>query len=157
MQEWQELRRRREEEDRQKRGLVPAEADVVPTTSNAKKTWTLEGEDSDDEDDAVLVKTEGGSVSRVAAFENGDVVMAELGSDFGGASHSKGFKTLGKRSGSVENAFTPTDIKKEEVEEEEVDPLDAFMNSMAIPEVCSKFPQWWCRFILVHYILNWLL
>ncbi|CAK9194396.1 unnamed protein product [Sphagnum troendelagicum] len=105
VQEWQELRRRKEEEERKKRGVVEAEVDSVASPSNLKKTWTLEGEDSDDDEDETdqaAAKSEGGDVvTRVSAFENG---------------------------GDVE-------------EEVELDPLDAFMNSIAIPEVCKDVPQ----------------
>ncbi|KAG0575605.1 hypothetical protein KC19_5G016100 [Ceratodon purpureus] len=141
VQEWQELRRRKEEEDRQKRGLVQADADVVSSPKNVKKTWTLEGEDSDDEDDSILPKSEAAAVTRVAAFENGDLVMADVGGNGNGSSEGKHAKLIPKLEDYEEKtpATIPAIKVKQEVEEEEeeVDPLDAFMNSIAIPEVSS--------------------
>uniref|UniRef100_A0A7I4FRQ7 RNA helicase n=1 Tax=Physcomitrium patens TaxID=3218 RepID=A0A7I4FRQ7_PHYPA len=140
VQEWQELRRRKDEEDRQKRESVQADADVVSSPKNAKKTWTLEGEDSDDEEDAVLPKSGGTTASRVAAFDNGDLVMADFGGNGSGDPAAKFVKLKPKREDSEEEIAAPIQtvkVKQEVEEEEEIDPLDAFMNSITIPEVSS--------------------
>ncbi|CAK9859561.1 unnamed protein product [Sphagnum jensenii] len=111
VQEWQELRRRKEEEERKKRGVVEAEVDSVASPSNLKKTWTLEGEDSDDDEDETdqaAAKSEGGDKNRNGSVEKTPPPL--VASD------------------------VPSSKKEEEVE---LDPLDAFMNSIAIPEVCK--------------------
>ncbi|CAK9856590.1 unnamed protein product, partial [Sphagnum jensenii] len=115
VQEWQELRRRKEEEDRKKRGVVEAEVDSVASPSNLKKTWTLEGEDSDDDEDETdqaAAKSEGGDKNRNGSVEKTPPPLVA--------------------------ADVPSSKKEEEVE---LDPLDAFMNSIAIPEVCKDVPQ----------------
>ena len=110
VQEWQELRRKKEETEREKHG---EEADVnEPKTG---KTWTLEGE-SDDEEAPPTGKSET------------DMDLEENA----------------KPDEEVEDAMvvdTENDISAPQNEDdavngdEEIDPLDAFMNSMVLPEV----------------------
>lgn len=47
-----------------------------------KKIWILEGEDFDDEDDVILLKFD---VIRVVVFENGDLVMVDVGGNGNGS------------------------------------------------------------------------
>ncbi|GLU06054.1 hypothetical protein SLE2022_231180 [Rubroshorea leprosula] len=111
VQEWQELRRKKEESEREKRGDANIEAE-------AGKTWTLEGE-SDDED----------APSTVKAVTNMDV--------------DEDLKPNGKEVGdammedSEDEKVAP--VPQNEVDgsagDDEIDPLDAFMNSMVLPEV----------------------
>ncbi|KAJ4963773.1 hypothetical protein NE237_023712 [Protea cynaroides] len=111
VQEWQELRRKKEEAEREKLG--EANADVLKSGKN----WTLEGE-SDDEDAAPTVKSENDvdmdedgkpvGEGEVAMVVDSEIVTAVAGTQNGG----KGANG-----------------------EEEIDPLDAFMNSMVLPEV----------------------
>ncbi|KAJ4966268.1 hypothetical protein NE237_018117 [Protea cynaroides] len=111
VQEWQELRRKKEEAESEKLG--DANADVP----KSGKKWTLEGE-SDDEDADPTVKsekdtdmdedgmpTDEGTEPMVVDSENGTAVA---GTQNGGDGANG---------------------------EEEIDPLDAFMNSMVLPEV----------------------
>ena len=110
VQEWQELRRKKEETEREKHG---EEADVnEPKTG---KNWTLEGE-SDDEEAPPTGKSET------------DMDLEENA----------------KPDEEVEDAMvvdTENDISAPQNEDdavngdEEIDPLDAFMNSMVLPEV----------------------
>ncbi|GAB4833989.1 DEAD-box ATP-dependent RNA helicase 42 [Ancistrocladus abbreviatus] len=108
VQEWQELKRKKEEEEREKLG------DTNGEEPKAGKTWTLEGE-SDDEEAA----TEGKSETDMdvdgapkSATEDGESVAID--------SDSKA---------AVQNGSDGA------AGDEEIDPLDAFMNSMVLPEV----------------------
>lgn len=111
VQEWQELRRKKEESEKEKHG--------VPTADELEsgKTWTLEGE-SDDE--------EAGPHGRATIDEDEDedgVVkpIVEDGNDM---------------SIDSENEAVPMQNGVDHVNgDEEIDPLDAFMNSMVLPEV----------------------
>ncbi|KAK9286803.1 hypothetical protein L1049_015208 [Liquidambar formosana] len=107
VQEWQELRRKKEEAEKEKLAEEP----------KLGKAWTLEGE-SDDEDAALTGKSDmdmnlnederpGDEVGdkMVVDFENGTSPISQNGGD-GGA-----------------------------VGDEEIDLLDAFMNSMVLPKV----------------------
>ncbi|WJX82674.1 DEAD-box ATP-dependent RNA helicase 42 [Trifolium repens] len=110
VQEWQEQKRKEEEAEREKQG----EASVTELESG--KAWTLEGEDSDDEDgtgrhtsmdvdeDNKLAHNEPRE-SMVVDVDNGTVASDLHNGDAG----------------------APTD--------DEIDPLDAFMNSMVLPEI----------------------
>ncbi|CAN6440681.1 unnamed protein product [Victoria cruziana] len=106
VQEWQELRRKQEESEREKQGA-----------EKAGKNWTLEGEESDDEEavpdgnsDAPPKDSDMNEVVKPAA-ESGDLMMVD------------------SENGTNTNKAAQTN------DEEEIDPLDAFMNSMVLPEV----------------------
>ncbi|KAG6540139.1 hypothetical protein Mapa_018524 [Marchantia paleacea] len=120
VQEWQELRRRKEEEERKRRG----DTDSFTERFANGKTWTLEGDDSDDEDGN---KDGFSAATKVMAFENGDVVMAESKED---SLRLRDEDLVGQDDGGYKNV--PDD---KHVGDDEVDPLDAFMNAMVIPEV----------------------
>ncbi|KAK9103094.1 hypothetical protein Sjap_020348 [Stephania japonica] len=113
VQEWQELKRKKEEAEKEKRG----EADNEELKSG--KNWTLEGE-SDDEEGNPMVKTDGDmdvdETIEPSAAEGG---VATTMIDSTAAS------TPDAQNGNDEGAN----------EEEEIDPLDAFMNSMVLPKV----------------------
>ncbi|XP_045817860.1 DEAD-box ATP-dependent RNA helicase 42-like [Trifolium pratense] len=105
VQEWQEQKRKQEEAEREKQGEL-----------ESGKAWTLEGEESDDEDgtgrhtsmdvdeDDKLADNEPRE-SMVVDIDNGTVASDLQNGDAG----------------------APAD--------DEIDPLDAFMNSMVLPEV----------------------
>ncbi|CAO2826474.1 unnamed protein product [Amaranthus hypochondriacus] len=109
VQEWQELKRKKEEEERQQLG----EANVEEP--KAGKNWTLEGE-SDDEEAGSEGKSDAemdvDGVSKPSA-EAGDTMDVD----------SKNGNDL------------PSGVAAADAEEDEIDPLDAFMNSMVLPEV----------------------
>ncbi|XP_057475276.1 DEAD-box ATP-dependent RNA helicase 42-like [Actinidia eriantha] len=109
VQEWQELKRKKEESERESLGVT---ADAEEPKSG--KTWTLEGE-SDDEESAVEEKTE------MDMNLDGDAKPSvEVGNDM------------------VESGDTAPGLQNggnDDMEDEEIDPLDAFMNSMILPEV----------------------
>uniref|UniRef100_A0A251INW9 RNA helicase n=1 Tax=Manihot esculenta TaxID=3983 RepID=A0A251INW9_MANES len=110
VQEWQELRRKKEESEREKHGEV-ANMDEPKTG----KTWTLEGE-SDDEEAPPTGKLE---------------MDKELDEN------SNPDKEVGDAS--VVDFKSGTSVSENGVDgvvgDEEIDPLDAFMNSMVLPEV----------------------
>lgn len=108
VQEWQELKRKKEEEERQQLGEVNAEE------PKAGKNWTLEGE-SDDEEAAL----DGNSDAEMDVDEDSKP-SAETGDTMVVDSENGNALPVGGAAAS---------------EEEEVDPLDAFMNSMVLPEV----------------------
>nr|GMD45294.1 DEAD-box ATP-dependent RNA helicase 42 [Ipomoea batatas] len=112
VQEWQELRRKKEESEREKLGVA-----AITDEPKSGKTWTLEGE-SDDED---------------AALEE------KQGMDMGVDGLAKPLDVDGV--GSVSSNDVP-DLKISQnggndasMDDDEIDPLDAFMNSMVLPEV----------------------
>ncbi|KAF8409871.1 hypothetical protein HHK36_002389 [Tetracentron sinense] len=108
VQEWQELRRKKEETERENLGEGN---DDEPKSG---KNWTLEGE-SDDEEAAPTVKLEKNlDEDATPTGEGGDamVVDAENGTT----------ATFTENGGECVTA------------EEEIDPLDAFMKSMVLPE-----------------------
>ncbi|XAR56870.1 RNA helicase [Bertholletia excelsa] len=112
VQEWQELRRKREESEREKLGVS-----VNAEEPKSGKTWTLEGESDDEE---------------AAADEKSGIDM-NLDGD------SKTNNGLGDEMmiDSENGAAAPT-LPNEgdgDMGDEEIDPLDAFMNSMVLPEV----------------------
>ncbi|KAL3700308.1 hypothetical protein R1sor_018330 [Riccia sorocarpa] len=119
VQEWQELKRRKEEEERKKRGDTDASTE---TLANGK-TWTLEGDDSDDEDGH---KDGSSATAKVMVFENGDVVMAE--------SKQNPVQSRDEEMGE-DGEEQKNETEQKQVEDDEVDPLDAFMNTMILPEV----------------------
>lgn len=110
VQEWQELRRKKEESEKEKLG-VPVAHEL-----ESGKTWTLEGE-SDDE--------EAGPQGRVTMDVDVDGTLEPIGKDVNGMSIDS------------ENEAVPTmqNGGDHAVGDEEIDPLDAFMNSMVLPEV----------------------
>ncbi|KAJ4702357.1 putative Dead box ATP-dependent RNA helicase [Melia azedarach] len=110
VQEWQELKRKKEESEREKLG----EANV--DEPKAGRNWTLDGEDSDDEEVPQNGKSEtdmdADEDAKPSDNQDGDAMMID--SDSGTAVHA------------LQNGIA---------EDEEIDPLDAFMNSMVLPEV----------------------
>ncbi|XP_061376217.1 DEAD-box ATP-dependent RNA helicase 42-like [Gastrolobium bilobum] len=112
VQEWQELRRKREEAEREKQG----EESVNELESG--KTWTLEGESDDEEgpgtgkqDTAIDVDEE----DKPADKEPSDLMVVDVDN--------------GPVAPDLEDATAGAPL------DEEIDPLDAFMNSMILPEV----------------------
>ncbi|XP_057441816.1 DEAD-box ATP-dependent RNA helicase 42 [Lotus japonicus] len=112
VQEWQELRRKKEEAEREKGG----EASAIELESG--KTWTLEGE-SDDEDGTGTGKLntdmDVDEDDKSADKEPGDSMVVD-----------------------VDNGAVASDLQNGAADaspDEEIDPLDAFMNSMVLPEV----------------------
>ncbi|XP_042495273.1 DEAD-box ATP-dependent RNA helicase 42-like [Macadamia integrifolia] len=111
VQEWQELKRKKEESERE--NLGEANADVQKSSKN----WTLEGE-SDDEDVVFTVKSEKDmdmDEDGKSAGESGDAMVVDS---------ENGTAVAGTQNGGEEANG-----------DEEIDPLDAFMNSMVLPEV----------------------
>ncbi|KAJ6931855.1 LOW QUALITY PROTEIN: hypothetical protein NC652_015134 [Populus alba x Populus x berolinensis] len=110
VQEWQELRRKKEETESEKGG---EEANVDESKSG--KTWTLEGE-SDDEEAPPTGKSDMDMEQEENAIpdkEAGDAMVV----------------------GHREWHFCSTNEVDAVNGDEEIDPLDAFMNSMVLPEV----------------------
>lgn len=105
VQEWQELKRKKEESEREK-------LDVGKGTESRKK-WTLEGESDDEEADGV-------EKANVDEDAKADVVVGNV-MDLD--SENEDSKPL------VQNDDSNV------MEDDEIDPLDAFMNSMVLPEV----------------------
>ncbi|VFQ70907.1 unnamed protein product [Cuscuta campestris] len=111
VQEWQELRRKKEESDREKLGVGVAAITEEPKSG---KTWTLEGE-SDDED---------------AACEERQGVDMDVD---GPAKHLDG-------DGGALVTNDVSDLKVAQnggsaMDDEDIDPLDAYMNGIVLPEV----------------------
>ncbi|KZV57880.1 DEAD-box ATP-dependent RNA helicase 42 [Dorcoceras hygrometricum] len=108
VQEWQELRRKEELEVQKLGGPVNTDEPL------SGKTWTLEGE-SDDEEAAPEEKTamdEDETVNNVIEDSTGESIVNE----------------------NVSIPALPSD-NNHAAEDDEIDPLDAFMNSMVLPEV----------------------
>ncbi|PIN13308.1 RNA helicase [Handroanthus impetiginosus] len=110
VQEWQELRRKKEESEKEKLG-PPATHE-----SNSGKTWTLEGE-SDDE--------EAGPDGKVTMDVDEDGAVKPIGEDGTGM-------LIDSENGPIPASQNGGDHA---IEDDEIDPLDAFMNSMVLPEV----------------------
>ncbi|GAV65817.1 DEAD domain-containing protein/Helicase_C domain-containing protein [Cephalotus follicularis] len=110
VQEWQDLRRKKEESEREKRG--EANADDEPKFG---KTWTLEGESDDEAPPPV-----GNSETDMEVDEDAKDNDKEIG-DAMPVEYERGL------AGSVS--------QNSDAEDEDIDPLDAFMNSMVLPEV----------------------
>lgn len=111
VQEWQELRRKKEELEREKHGEVTTEE------PQSGKAWTLEGE-SDDEETLLAGKSDvetdvAGDTSAKHANELGDSMLVYDGN----------------------GEAAPVSENNSVSAEEEIDPLDAFMNEMVLPEV----------------------
>ncbi|XP_075087403.1 DEAD-box ATP-dependent RNA helicase 45-like [Nicotiana tabacum] len=107
VQEWQELKRKKEESEREKFGVAGG-AEEEPKLG---KTWTLEGE-SDDED------AEGKHGMDIDVDDNGKAMDDDDGADKAASSPV------------IQNG-------NDELmgDDDDIDPLDAFMNSMVLPEV----------------------
>lgn len=112
VQEWQELRRKREESEREKLG-------VEATTEEPKsgRTWTLEGE-SDDEEAAPDGKLDT------------DLHVEGIGKSMDGNTDDMAVDSENGHPMSASQDATDGGVA-----DEEIDPLDAFMNSMVLPEV----------------------
>ncbi|KAI3711456.1 hypothetical protein L2E82_41558 [Cichorium intybus] len=110
VQEWQEKRRKKEEEREQ------------TDEPKSGKTWTLEGE-SDDEEAAPVENEEGDMDVDDNVKQKGEI---ENGNGDGIVNGSDSVDTVAPLQNGGDN---------HDMEEDEVDPLDAFMNSMVIPEV----------------------
>ncbi|KAF2293904.1 hypothetical protein GH714_005568 [Hevea brasiliensis] len=108
--EWQELRRKKEESERDKHG----EAANVDKP-NTGKTWTLEGDSDDDE-----APPTGTSETDMELDEN-----SKPDKDVGDA------MVVDFKNGTAALENDGDDV----IGDEEIDPLDAFMNSMVLPEV----------------------
>ncbi|KAI5659360.1 hypothetical protein M9H77_28153 [Catharanthus roseus] len=112
VQEWQELRRKREESERAKLGVAASQEEL-----KSGKTWTLEGESDDEE-----------------AASNGKL---DTDMNIDGVGHSadgiRDDMAVDSESGTTMSASQ--NAADDGVEDEEMDPLDAFMNSMVLPEV----------------------
>ncbi|KAG6432651.1 hypothetical protein SASPL_104232 [Salvia splendens] len=109
VQEWQELRRKKEESEIEKHG--------VPVTHEPEsgKTWTLEGESDDEEAGPQERET-------MDVDEDEDATMKPVAEDMSVDSAN-------------EAAPSMQSVGDNAVDDEEIDPLDAFMNSMVLPEV----------------------
>ncbi|KAK4775884.1 hypothetical protein SAY87_023845 [Trapa incisa] len=113
VQEWQELRRKKEEMEREKHGEVSSEE------PKSGKVWTLEGE-SDDEEALPAGKSDtdmdvDGDEALKTAEEHGVSMLLD--------SENKDVAPLSENK--IDDA----------ADDEEIDPLDAFMNEMVLPEV----------------------
>ncbi|KAK8939342.1 DEAD-box ATP-dependent RNA helicase 42 [Platanthera guangdongensis] len=113
VQEWQELKRKKEKQEREKDGMENGEE-----LSLTGKNWTLDGESDDEEADQVNSENDadGIAITIDVGFRqdvsNTDVMNVN--------SDNRGPMITGVDSGNGED---------------EIDPLDAFMNSMVLPEV----------------------
>ncbi|XP_044510847.1 DEAD-box ATP-dependent RNA helicase 42-like [Mangifera indica] len=110
VQEWQELKRKKEESEREKCGEENVDE------PKAGRNWTLDGEDSDDEE----VPQTGKSETDMDADEGADPPDKQVRDEMVVDSES------GNAAPVLQNGVAS---------EEEIDPLDAFMNSMVLPEV----------------------
>ncbi|KAM0949209.1 putative RNA helicase [Dioscorea sansibarensis] len=111
VQEWQELKRKKEEQEREKMG--EGNADEEPKSG---KNWTLEGESDDDESAPMKMDekdTAAGEDSVKPSAGDADAMNVDSG----------------------DGNTVPDGTTDGANEEEEIDPLDAFMNSMVLPEV----------------------
>lgn len=114
VQEWQELKRKKEESEREKLGV-----DEGGEEPKLGKTWTLDGEESDDED------AEGKTGMDIDMDDSGKVMNDENGG---------GDKLVSSSIGS-DSPVIPNGGNGLVADDDEIDPLDAFMNSMVLPEV----------------------
>lgn len=111
VQEWQELKRKKEEAEKEKLGVAEG--------IESGKKWTLEGESDDEEAEAEGVEKTDTDMN----FEgdNKSEVVVERGMDLDSEN--------GEAQPLVQNGASG------DMEDDEIDPLDAFMNSMVLPEV----------------------
>ncbi|XP_027091549.1 DEAD-box ATP-dependent RNA helicase 42-like [Coffea eugenioides] len=112
VQEWQELRRKREESEREVLGVA---ANVEEPKSG--KAWTLEGESDDEE-----APSEGKEDADMSVDGGGKTMDGDGGSM---AVDSENEHVISAAENGVGGSM----------DDEEIDPLDAFMNSMVLPEV----------------------
>lgn len=110
VQEWQEKRRKKEESEREQLG-VAGETDEP----KSGKTWTLEGE-SDDEEAAPVENAEGDM-----DVDDNVKPVNEIGD--------------GMVNGLDSEDTVPALQNGGDMDDDDIDPLDAFMNSMVLPEV----------------------
>ncbi|KAF1002867.1 DEAD-box ATP-dependent RNA helicase 45-like [Apium graveolens] len=113
VQEWQELKRKTEESEREKLGV-----NVDVDEQKSGKTWTLEGE-SDDEEAALEDKPEKGVQMDEDAKPIDDGV--------------EDMKVDAETDVAAPPNFNGNNAAEDE--DDEIDPLDAFMNQMVLPEV----------------------
>ncbi|KAL9412547.1 hypothetical protein AB3S75_046051 [Citrus x aurantiifolia] len=110
VQEWQELKRKKEESERENCG------DANVEEPKAGRNWTLDREDSDDEEVPQIGKSEtdmdADEDPKPSENQVGDAMLVD--SDGGSAAPA---------------------LQIGAADDEEIDPLDAFMNSMVLPEV----------------------
>ncbi|KAL1543874.1 DEAD-box ATP-dependent RNA helicase 42 [Salvia divinorum] len=109
VQEWQELRRKKEESEIEKHGMP------VTHEPESGKTWTLEGESDDEEADPQERET-------MDVDEDEDATMKPIAEDMS-------VDSVNEAAPSIQS------VGDNAVDDEEIDPLDAFMNSMVLPEV----------------------
>ncbi|KAK4259869.1 hypothetical protein QN277_006157 [Acacia crassicarpa] len=112
VQEWQELRRKREEAEREKQGEASADEPKFG------KAWTLEGE-SDDEEGTTTVKPH-----TAMDVDEDDKTLDKEHNDLMAVDTSDGPVT----------SNLPDEADGSHADEE-IDPLDAFMSNMVLPEV----------------------
>lgn len=98
----------KEESEKEKRGEDKGEPEA-----KAGKKWTLEGEESDDDDVLAIVKAHGD----VPRFENGNVVMVD------------------SKDENMSNEEAMKIDKSDANVEDEIDPLDAFMNTLVTSDM----------------------
>ncbi|EXB56258.1 DEAD-box ATP-dependent RNA helicase 42 [Morus notabilis] len=111
VQEWQELRRKKEEAETEKQGEANAEE------PKSGKTWTLEGESDDEE------------VPSTGKVETAMEIDGEANPNKGVTDEMAIDSENGSAPSALQNGVDGTSG------DEEIDPLDAFMNSMVLPEV----------------------
>ncbi|CAN1235339.1 DEAD-box ATP-dependent RNA helicase 42 [Linum perenne] len=113
VQEWQELKRKKEESEREKLG----ETANIDDEQKSGKAWTLDGE-SDDEDGHIMAKSD--TEMEVDEISKPDEEMRDndMTEDPKDAATTPQFGDGGM-----------------EEEADEIDPLDAFMNNLVLPEV----------------------
>ncbi|XWS74966.1 hypothetical protein CRYUN_Cryun01aG0044200 [Craigia yunnanensis] len=118
VQEWQELKRKKEESEREKCG----EGNVEEDEAKVGKAWTLEGESDDDE---VASPTKLETNMDVDDNENSKPDTKEIGDAM----------MEGGDSDNVKDKISQNEGNGIAEDDDEIDPLDAFMNSMVLPEV----------------------
>ncbi|KAI4364331.1 hypothetical protein MLD38_020439 [Melastoma candidum] len=112
VQEWQELRRKKEESEREKLGEVKEEE------TKSGKAWTLEGE-SDDEEAPSTDKQDSDMDVEARPVDNGVGNIDAM--------------DIAIENGEAAPVTDSTDVVADG--DDEIDPLDAFMNDLVLPEV----------------------
>uniref|UniRef100_A0A803NIC1 RNA helicase n=1 Tax=Cannabis sativa TaxID=3483 RepID=A0A803NIC1_CANSA len=113
VQEWQELKRKKEEAERETHG------EEIVDEPKSGKAWTLEGESEDDEELPSAEKVQMAMDIDGGATQTNNQVGDEMAMD------SENGSTPPPSQNGVDGASG----------DDEIDPLDAFMNSMVLPEV----------------------
>lgn len=111
VQEWQKSRRLKEEADGDKQGEPNADE------PKSGKTWTLEGESDDEYENARPTETDMDVDENPKPLVDGEQVEVDV------------------NNGNEAAAPPPQDSINGDAGDDEIDPLDAFMNSMVLPEV----------------------